>query len=164
MTARIYVSLGSNSNRESRIRQAVAALREQFGEIELSPVYDSAAVGFDGSDFLNLVVGIDTSLEVGAVVAIFRAIEDQLGRDRSQPKFASRPIDLDILTYADLILDVPGIHIPRPEILQNSFVLKPLQDIAADQLHPQVGESYAVLWQRMAPNAPRLDVFPLDLG
>jgi 2-amino-4-hydroxy-6-hydroxymethyldihydropteridine diphosphokinase len=164
MTARVYVSLGSNVDREAKIRLAVTALRAQFGEVELSPVYDSEAVGFDGSDFLNLVAGVDTSLEVEAVAAIFHNIEDQLGRDRSLPKFASRPIDLDILTYDDLILDVPGIHIPRPEILHNAFVLKPLQDIAADRHHPQLGESYAILWRRMAPNAPRLDVYPIDLG
>jgi 2-amino-4-hydroxy-6-hydroxymethyldihydropteridine diphosphokinase len=162
MNARVYVSLGSNVDREARIRLAVAALREQFGEIELSPVYDSAAVGFDGSNFLNLVAGLNTSLEVEAVAAIFHAIEDQLGRDRSLPKFASRPIDLDILTYDDLILDVPGIRIPRPEILENAFVLKPLQDIAAQQIHPETGESYAKLWQRMAPNAPRLDIYPMQ--
>jgi 2-amino-4-hydroxy-6-hydroxymethyldihydropteridine diphosphokinase len=162
MNARVYVSLGSNVDREARIRLAVAALREQFGEIELSPVYDSAAVGFDGSNFLNLVAGLNTSLEVEAVAAIFHAIEDQLGRDRSLPKFASRPIDLDILTYDDLILDVPGIRIPRPEILENAFVLKPLQDIAAQQIHPETGESYAKLWQRMTPNAPRLDIYPMQ--
>ena len=163
MTARVYVSLGSNADREAKIRLAVIALRDQFGKVELSPVYDSEAVGFDGSDFLNLVAGVDTSLEVETVAAIFHNIEDQLGRNRSLPKFASRPIDLDILVYDNLILDVPGIRIPRPEILANAFVLKPLQDIAADRLHPEIGESYAVLWQRMAPNAPRLDVFPLDL-
>ena len=162
MKARVYVSLGSNSDREAKISLAVAALREQFGEIELSPVYDSAAVGFDGSDFLNLVAGVDTGLGVEAVAASFHAIEDQLGRDRSQPRFASRPIDLDILTYDDLILDVPGIRIPRPEILENAFVLKPLQDIAPRRLHPETGESYAKLWQRMAPTAPRLKLFPLD--
>jgi 2-amino-4-hydroxy-6-hydroxymethyldihydropteridine diphosphokinase len=162
MSARAYVSLGSNSDREARICQAVSALREQFGAIELSPVYDSAAVGFDGSDFLNLVAGVDTNLEVEAVAVMFRAIEDQLGRDRTQPKFASRPIDLDILTYDNLILEVPGIRIPRPEILENAFVLKPLQDIAPQSLHPVNGQSYAELWQRMAPSAPRLDLFPLD--
>jgi 2-amino-4-hydroxy-6-hydroxymethyldihydropteridine diphosphokinase len=162
MSARAYVSMGSNSDREARICQAVSALREQFGAIELSPVYDSAAVGFDGSDFLNLVAGVDTNLEVEAVAVMFRAIEDQLGRDRTQPKFASRPIDLDILTYDNLILEVPGIRIPRPEILENAFVLKPLQDIAPQSLHPVNGQSYAELWQRMAPSAPRLDLFPLD--
>jgi 2-amino-4-hydroxy-6-hydroxymethyldihydropteridine diphosphokinase len=161
MTARVYLSLGSNVDREARICQAVALLGERFGEIQTSPVYDSAAVGFDGSDFLNLVVGIDTSFEVEKVAEIFRDIEDRLGRDRSLPKFASRPIDLDILTYNDLILDAPGIRIPRPEILENAFVLKPLQDIAPRSLHPETRESYATLWRRMAPNAPRLEVFPL---
>jgi 2-amino-4-hydroxy-6-hydroxymethyldihydropteridine diphosphokinase len=131
--------------------------------VELSPVYDSAAVGFDGFDFLNLVVGLDTELGVEAVNAVFRDIENQLGRDRSLPKFASRSIDLDILTYDDLVLNTSGIRVPRPEILENAFVLKPLQDLAPDTPHPENGETYAVLWQRMAPTAPRLDLFPLDL-
>ena len=161
MSARVYVSLGSNVDREAKIYLAVTALRDQFGEVELSPVYDSEAVGFEGSNFLNLVAGVDTGLEVESVVGVFRAIEEQLGRDRSLPKFASRPIDLDILTYDDLIVDVPGIRIPRPEILENAFVLKPLQDIAPHDLHPESGESYAKLWQRMAPNAPRLDIYPM---
>ncbi len=163
MSARVYVGLGSNVDREARLRQAVVALRELFGELELSPVYDSAAVGFDGYDFLNLVAGFDTELEVERVAASFRDIENQLGRDRSLPKFASRSIDLDILAYDDLILDLPGIRIPRPEILENAFVLRPLQDLAADSVHPETGETYAVLWQRMAPSAPRLNLFPLDL-
>jgi len=163
MSARVYVSLGSNLNRETKIRQAVAMLREHFGRIELSPVYDSAAVGFDGSNFLNLVAGFDTELGIEDVALIFRDIEDRLGRDRTLPKFASRPIDLDILVYDDLVLDIPGIRIPRPEILQNAFVLKPLQDIAPDSLHPEKGESYAALWQQMAVSAPRLDRVMLDL-
>jgi len=163
MSARVYVGLGSNVDRETRLRQAVAELRERFGELELSPVYNSAAVGFDGYDFLNLVAGFDTELEVERVAASFREIENQLGRSRSLPKYASRSIDLDILAYDDLILDSPGIRIPRPEILENAFVLRPLQDLAPNSVHPEINETYAVLWQRMAPSAPRLDVFPLDL-
>jgi 2-amino-4-hydroxy-6-hydroxymethyldihydropteridine diphosphokinase len=162
MSTRVFVSLGSNVDREAKIRQAVELLRTHFGEIDLSPVYDSEAVGFDGSNFLNLVAGFNTNLEVGAVVAIFREIEDRLGRDRSLPKFASRPIDLDILSFDDLVLDVPGIRIPRAEILYNAFVLKPLQDIAGDRLHPEVRETYTALWQRMAPEAPRLDIYPMQ--
>ena len=163
MNARVYVSLGSNLDRETKIRQAVAMLREHFGRIELSPVYDSAAVGFDGSNFLNLVAGFDTELGVEDVALIFRDIEDRLGRDRTLPKFASRPIDLDILVYDDLVLDIPGIRIPRPEILQNAFVLKPLQDIAPNRQHPEKGKSFAALWQEMAVSAPRLDLVMLDL-
>jgi 2-amino-4-hydroxy-6-hydroxymethyldihydropteridine diphosphokinase len=161
--ARVYVSLGSNLQREQRIRQAVAELRLHFGVIELSPVYDSAAVGFDGSNFLNLVAGFDSDLDVEAVTRMFHDIEDRLGRDRSLPKFASRPIDLDLLLYDDLILDLPGMRIPRPEILANAFVLKPLQDIAPTLRHPETGQTYAELWRAMAPGAPRLELFALDL-
>jgi 2-amino-4-hydroxy-6-hydroxymethyldihydropteridine diphosphokinase len=163
MSARVYVGLGSNVDRETRLRQAVAELRQRFGKLELSPVYNSAAVGFDGYDFLNLVAGFDTEFEVERVAASFHDIENQLGRDRGLPKFASRSIDLDILVYDDVILDLPGIRIPRPEILENAFVLRPLQDLAPNSAHPEVNETYAVLWQRMAPSAPRLDVFPLEL-
>ena len=163
MSARVYVGLGSNVDRENRLRRAVADLREHFGEVELSPVYESAAVGFDGYDFLNLVAGFRTSLGVEAVAGVFRDIENDLGRDRSLPKFASRSIDLDILTYADLVLDLPGIRIPRPEILENAYVLKPLYDLAPDDVHPETGQTYAELWRQMAPTAPRLDLFPLDL-
>lgn len=163
MSARVYVGLGSNVDRETRLRQAVARLREIFGEVDLSPVYESAAVGFDGFDFLNLVAGFDTGLDAVRVVAAFHDIENRLGRDRSLPKFASRSIDLDILTYADQVLDLPGIRIPRPEIVENAYVLKPLQDLAPDDVHPETGQTYAELWRRMAPTAPRLDLYSLDL-
>ena len=163
MSARVFVGLGSNLDREIRIHQAVGALRDEVGEIEMSPVYDTEAVGFEGNNFLNLVLAFDTELEVSAVVGIFHQIEDQLGRDRSLPKYASRPIDLDILLFDDLILDIPGIRIPRPEILENAFVLKPLQDLAPDALHPELGESFASLWQRMALTAPQLELFQIDL-
>jgi 2-amino-4-hydroxy-6-hydroxymethyldihydropteridine diphosphokinase len=164
MSARVYVGLGSNTEREANIIAALGEMREAFGELLISPVYNSAAVGFDGSDFLNLVAGFDSELDVDTVVGKLHQIEDQLGRDRSLPKFARRTIDLDILTYDALVRDHAGIQIPRLEILENGFVLKPLQDLAPQTLHPGVGESYSVLWRRMAPHAPPLEVFPLDLG
>ncbi|MCP4766875.1 MAG: 2-amino-4-hydroxy-6-hydroxymethyldihydropteridine diphosphokinase [Gammaproteobacteria bacterium] len=160
--ARVYVGLGSNLERELRLREAITELQRQFGELELSPVYDTVAVGFDGANFLNLVAGFDSSLDVEMVAAAFHDIEARLGRVRSLSKYGSRSIDLDILLYDQRILDVPGIRIPRPEILVNAFVLKPLYDIAAERLHPQSGQSYAELWQAMAPAAPPMSVFPLE--
>jgi len=159
---RIYVGIGSNVDRERRIRQAVAALREQFGQVDLSPIYDSAAVGFAGSNFLNLVAAFDSDLEAGEIVAAFHRIEDALGRDRSLPKFASRPIDLDLLLYGEQIIDIPGIRTPRPEILENAFVLRPLQDLAPNLRHPELGETLAALWQRMAADSQPLEVYPLE--
>lgn len=163
MSERVYVGLGSNQDRENRIRLAVADLRGRFGEIELSPVYDSAPVGFEGDNFLNLVAAFDTGQSLPAVIAAFRKIEDRLGRERRRSKFVSRLIDLDILLFGDSVTEGHGIRIPRGEILENAFVLRPLQDIAPERLHPETGESYAELWARMAPHAPRLDRYPLDL-
>jgi len=163
MNATVYIGLGSNVDRENNILVAVREVRKVFGELELSPVYESAAVGFDGSDFLNLVAGFNTEREVDEVVKALREIEDGLGRDRSQPRFSPRRIDLDILTYGELELDQPGIQIPRHEILQNAFVLRPLQDIAAGVLHPVLKQSYGELWAEMEPNAVVTELFELTL-
>ena len=138
-------------------------MRKVFGELELSPVYESTAVGFDGSDFLNLGAGFETESNVNEVVEALREIEDNLGRDRSQPRFSPRPIDLDILTYGDLELVQPGIQIPRLEILQNAFVLRPLHDIAAEIHHPVLKQSYGELWAEMEPNAVATELFELTL-
>ena len=163
MNATVYIGLGSNVDREKNIVLAIKEMRQVFGELELSPVYESAAVGFDGSDFLNLVAGFKTDDNVAEVVRALREIEDNLGRDRTQPRFSPRPIDLDILTYDDLQMDEPGIQIPRKEILENAFVLRPLQDIAAEVLHPVLKQSYRQLWAGMVPNAVSTEVFDLAL-
>ena len=163
MNATVYIGLGSNVDREKNIVLAIKEMRKVFGELELSSVYESAAVGFDGSDFLNLVAGFKTDDNVAEVVRALREIEDNLGRDRTQPRFSPRPIDLDILTYDDLEMDEPGIQIPRKEILENAFVLRPLQDIAAEVLHPVLKQSYRQLWAEMVPNAVSTEVFDLAL-
>lgn len=157
----VYVSIGSNVDRETNIHKAVAIMRDVFGGMRLSPVYQSAAVGFDGDDFLNLVAGFETDNPVSEVVADMHQIEDDLGRDRSQPRFSTRSIDLDILLYDYLILDQAGISIPRKEILHSAHVLKPLQDLIATNLHPVTGQNYGQLWLDMANQAPRLDVVEL---
>lgn len=163
MSASVYVSLGSNVEPEINIQKAVQAMRATFGGLRLSPVYESAAVGFEGDDFLNLVAGFETDDSLHTVIAGLRLIEEEFGRDRSQPKFSPRAIDLDILLFDNLVIDEPGIQIPRPDIVKQAFVLKPLQDLAGDSLHPQAGQSYAELWLEMSAQAPRLDLFELDL-
>jgi 2-amino-4-hydroxy-6-hydroxymethyldihydropteridine diphosphokinase len=163
MTHRVYVGLGSNVDRENNILLAIREMRQVFGRFELSPVYESEAVGFDGGDFLNLVVGFETAKPLRDVVLALRAIEDRRGRDRSLPRFSHRSIDLDILSFDDLQIDEPGLQIPRKEILENSFVLRPLQDIAAGILHPVLKQSYAELWAEMEPGAIATRVFKLAL-
>ena len=163
MTATVYVGLGSNVDCEKNILLGIREMRRVFGGLELSQVYESEAVGFDGGDFLNLVVSFKTMKPVRDVVLALRIIEDRQGRDRSLPRFSHRSIDLDILSYDDLQIDEPGLQIPRKEILENAFVLRPLQDIAAGTLHPVLRQSYAELWAGMEPGAIATRVFKLAL-
>jgi len=144
--ARVYVSIGSNIEREASVRGGVAELKARFGPLLLSSVYESTAVGFSGDDFYNLAAGFDTELDVHEVVAALRRIEGDFGRNRSGPRFSSRTLDIDLLTYDALILDENGLVLPRPEILENAFVLRPLADIAPDVVHPSVGRTYRELW------------------
>ncbi len=144
--ARIYISLGTNINRETNLRGAVRALTEALGPLQLSSVYESEAVGFVGDAFYNMVVGADTELAVPAVISLFKQIEDNYGRVRDGVKYCGRSLDLDLLVYDSLVCNEP-VELPRGEILQNAFVLQPLAELAPDVLHPVLQQSYQQLWQ-----------------
>ncbi|PCM43100.1 2-amino-4-hydroxy-6-hydroxymethyldihydropteridine diphosphokinase [Marinobacter sp. ANT_B65] len=143
----VYISIGSNVDRERYIRASLDALAGWFGEFEISPVYESEAVGFDGSPFFNLVVGIRTNSSVGALSRRFKQLEAENGRLRGAPKFSARTLDLDILTYGEAVGRMDGVELPRAEILKNAFVLRPLADIAPTVKHPVCRKSYLELWQ-----------------
>lgn len=140
---RVWLSLGSNVDRERHIRAALAALRTRFGETVVSPVYDCAAVGFDGNPFLNLVAGIDTDLSVGALAAWLRALEEANGRVREAGRrYNDRTLDIDILTFGAQCGTIDGVTLPRGEIVKHAFVLRPLVDVAGDETHPALGITY----------------------
>lgn len=144
---RVYLSLGSNIDRDNNIRSGLDALARHFSTLTLSPVYESAAVGFDGEAFLNLVAAIDTDLGVGELARLLREIEADHGRTRGEKKFASRTLDIDILTYGDALGLIEGVELPRDEILKHAFVLRPLADLAPHESHPLLKRSYADLLQ-----------------
>jgi len=141
--AQVYISIGSNIEPARRIREGVGALREAFGFVLLSPVYESRAVGFAGDNFYNLVAGVDTDMPVSEVNAVLHAIEDRYGRERGGPRFSSRTLDLDLLLYDDLVGEHGGVTLPREEITHHAHVLFPLADLAADLVHPETGKPLA---------------------
>lgn len=151
--AKVYVSVGSNIDRERNVEHALADLRQAYGELEQSRIYETQAVGFDGDPFYNLVVAFDTGETPQAVASRLRDIEDDHGRDRSGGKFSSRSLDLDLLLYDDLILEEEGLHLPRKEILEYAFVLKPLAEIAGAMKHPVTGFSFSATWDQFDPTA-----------
>lgn len=144
--AEVFLSLGSNIDRERHIRAGLDALAQLFGELQVSRVFESEAVGFDGDDFYNLVVGMHTDLPVGQLALRLRQIEDANGRLRAGPKFSARTLDIDILTYDDLTGTVDGVKLPRGEIEKNAFVLQPLAELAPDHLHPTVQRTFRQMW------------------
>ncbi len=149
---RAYLSLGSNIEPRRYLAAAIAALRERFGELSVSPAYRSSAVGFAGADFINLAVGLETDLTPQALNAWLHALEDRNGRRRDVPRYSARTLDVDIVLYGDQVVHDGHLVIPRAE-LQLAFVLKPLADIAPDLVVPGETRTLAQRWAQHAQHA-----------
>jgi 2-amino-4-hydroxy-6-hydroxymethyldihydropteridine diphosphokinase len=161
--ARVYIGIGSNIEPERHIRSGLTALRRRFGPLTVSTVYANPAVGFIGADFFNLVAGFETGLPVRTVAAALRKIEQTHRHYGDSPKLGPRALDLDLLLYDDLILREDGLRIPRDEILDHAFVLKPLADVAGDRRHPLLGLTFAELWASFDQSRTTLTPVMLEL-
>lgn len=160
---RIYVGMGSNVEPEDHVARALEALEETFGPLEVSSIYQTPALGFEGDDFLNLVVAFSSELPVSAVVAQLRRIEAEHGRRRGDLRYGPRTLDLDLLLYGDQILEEGGISVPRDEIERHAFVLCPLAELAGARRHPRLGRSFMELWDEMRDGTEpltRVDLAP----
>ena len=162
--SRVFVSIGSNIEREHNIRSAMRDLRKRFGQLTVSRVFESKAVGFLGDDFLNLVVGFDTEATVWKVIAELHDIEMEHSRARQTPRFSSRTLDLDLLLYDDLVLEERGIKLPRDEITRYAYVLGPLAEIAGKMRHPVEGRPFTVLWQEFDHTTQPIRPVEFDIG
>jgi 2-amino-4-hydroxy-6-hydroxymethyldihydropteridine diphosphokinase len=158
--ARVFLSLGSNVDRERNIAFAISMLRERFGQLRLSSVYESDAVGFEGDPFYNVVVELSSSLLPAELVTVFREIENAGERSRAEPRFGPRTLDLDLLLYDDLVLQQEGLTLPRREILECAFVLCPLAEIAGELRHPVNAKTYAALWAEFDPRGQKIGRAP----
>ncbi|MEX2516639.1 MAG: 2-amino-4-hydroxy-6-hydroxymethyldihydropteridine diphosphokinase [Gammaproteobacteria bacterium] len=158
---RVYIGLGTNIDRERYLRIGLDNLREAFGELMLSTVYETVAVGFAGDNFYNMVIGVDTDLTPVEVYQTLRRIETAHGRQRQQPRYSARTLDLDLLLYDDQVLKTPEFEIPRYDIDEYPFVLAPLAELDGDRRHPLKGKTYAELWA--AYDKTDLEMWPLQI-
>lgn len=149
---RVYVGIGSNVDRERNISGGIAELQREFGDLNLSSVYESRAYGFDGDDFFNLVAAFNTGRSLREVTDVLRDIEFQYGRERGQEKYAPRTLDIDLLLYDDEVIDEGAHPLPREDVLRYSFVLRPLAEIAGDEVHPVEHKTYSELWREYTGN------------
>ena len=146
---KVYLSLGSNIDAETNLCSAIKCLKQHFPVLLLSPIYQTRAVGFEGDDFLNCVVALETETPATELFSLLRQIEQDHGRDRKQAKFSSRTLDIDLLTWGNKIITEKNFQLPRDEITKYAFVLKPLVDIAAEEKHPIFNKSYQQLWNEL---------------
>jgi len=158
----LTLSIGSNCDAARNLRLAYQALLAEFGNIDCSAVYESEPVGFEGDNFLNLVAVIETEQPLTRIAATLKQIEDDLGRDRSQPKFSGRTMDIDVLTFGDASGSDCGMHLPRAEITRNAFVLRPLAELLPEQVHGPTGKCFAELWQEFDKTRQKLWPVPFD--
>ncbi len=157
-----YLGIGSNMDARSNIRAAVSILSDSFESVEFSPIYQAEAVGFDGGDFINLVARVETEMAPLELKRWLHELEDRHGRARDVPKFSDRTLDIDILLYGDLCLLSPELEIPRFEILEAAYVLRPLADLAPDVVHPVARKTMARLWSEFSYGGAQLTPTSLD--
>lgn len=140
-----FVSVGSNIDKEKNIKAGLQSLRETFGELIVSPIYETVAVGFEGDDFYNLVVSFESELSAQVIFQKLRELEFVHGRLPNSQKFSPRTLDLDLLLYGDEIIDDDVLKLPRSDIEKYTFVLQPLADIAPNLRHPVLQKTYQEL-------------------
>ena len=156
--ATVYLGLGSNIDPEDNLHLGVAELRRRYGDIELSAVYRSRAVGFDGDDFLNLVARFESEESPLSICEEIEVIHNLAGRDRSGGKWEARSLDIDLLLYNDMVVDEHPVRVPRDDILEYSFVLRPLAELAPELVHPVTGKTMLDHWQTFNADTQPLEV------
>ncbi len=156
--AAVYLGLGSNIDPEENLHLGIAELRRRYGELRISSVYRSRAVGFDGDDFLNLVAYFESDESPLSICSEIELIHNLAGRDRKGGKWESRPLDIDLLLYNDLVVDDTPVRVPRDDILDYSFVLRPLAELAPDLVHPLTGKTMLEHWQDFDADSQPLEL------
>ena len=142
----VFLGVGSNIDRESNLIAGLDALSALFGDLRTSAVDESEAIGFSGDPFLNMVVRAQSELAVGALQRALRDIEYAHGRPKNAKRFSSRRLDIDILLVGTLAGDIDGVALPRGEVLENAFVLRPLAELAPRHVHPTMNQTFSSLW------------------
>ena len=143
----VFLSLGSNINPEENLKYACRELKKVFGNIQISSVYRNKPIGFEGNDFLNMVVKVKSTFNPNEMLDFIRGLEAATGRDIGIGAFDSRTLDIDMLLFGSLVHPEKPFKIPRNDIELYSFVLCPLAEIEPDGIHPITGKTFKDLWE-----------------
>jgi len=153
--AKVYLGLGTNlGDKEKNLRTAILKIEKQIGNIHsLSAFYATAPWGFiSGNNFLNAVVSVETPLSPYDLLDITKQIEWEVGRTHKSVNniYADRLIDIDLLLYADCIINTPDLTLPHPLMHERRFVMEPLAEIAPNLMHPVLGKTMQDILQKLS--------------
>ena len=150
----VFLSLGSNiGNRYENLNKAISLInfKDNISIILKSKIYETSPMEYLKQDFfLNQVISIDTDIAPLDLLKIVKEIEVKIGRERQKNKYMPRVIDIDILSYNDLILNNKNLFIPHPKIKFRKFILKPWTDISPDYILPNSKSSIKQLLERVS--------------
>ncbi len=148
-----WVAAGSNVRPLENLRRALATLGAEFPGLQASRAFSNAPVGFEGDDFVNLVIRFPAELPLPALQERLKAVERECGREPGGPRWGPRTLDLDLLLYGDRLGRFPGAVLPHPDLTTRAWVLGPLAELAPDLVHPVLGEKFSELWRRFDQGA-----------
>jgi len=154
---KVYLSLGSNlGHRHSQLQQCIFSLNDDLGQVtSVSAVYKNPAVGFEGGDFLNACILLETMAPPHEVLHKVLELEKRMGRKRSQDgNYTSRTLDIDIIYFNNEVISNPNLSVPHPKMQDRNFVLKPLADIAPQVYHPTLQKDTRNLLQESKDGYP----------
>lgn len=152
---KVAVALGSNlDDRHAHLQRAIAALSSLLTRLRVSSFYETEPVGVPTAQpmFLNAAAVGECALSADALLQALLTIERNLGRDRPYP-LAPRTIDLDLVLYADAIIERPELIVPHPRFRERRFVLEPLSEIAKEWIDPVTGCTVGELFARLRHDA-----------
>jgi len=158
----VFVSIGSNVRPQENLRRAHEALSGAYGDLQSSRVYQSQAVGFEGDDFLNMVVGFHTCERPQALLDHIEELHASAKRVRTDNRFSPRTLDVDLLLYGRMVSQ--RLKIPHPDIDDYAFVARPLAELAPELEHPVSGKTMARLWKEFDRSACPLKCVDIGLN
>ena len=159
----VFLSIGSNIDPEENLKNACRELKKAFGNIQISSVYKNKPIGFEGNDFLNMVVKVKSTFNPNEMLDLLRGLEAATGRDIGTGAFDSRTLDIDMVLYGDLVHLEKPFKIPRKDIELYSFVLCPLAEINPDGIHPVTGKAFKDLWENFDQEEHSLNKVSIDI-
>jgi 2-amino-4-hydroxy-6-hydroxymethyldihydropteridine diphosphokinase len=164
MTNRVYVSLGSNIDKERNLPAAVQLLDELCRIVNCSTVYETAPVGLENQPrFFNAAVLVETEKDAASFNKdVLAQVEKQLERVRTIDKNAPRTIDLDITLFNQEVFDLDSTHhIPDPDLLRRPHIAVPMAELSPDLPHPETGELLAQIAARLVQESAHSGAIPL---